>query len=91
MMLYQVILAPAAGARVEFRCRVFSIAVYVPHHHTGGDCSCSTLARWSSMIPSRLVLIRLLAAEGELQDWDLQAQEHLLVSQVGCFSSLELF
>ncbi len=84
MMLHQVILAPAAGAKVELRYRVFSSTVYVPHHHAGGDCSRHTLARWSSMIPSRLVLIRLLAAEGELQDWGLQAQEHLLVSQVGC-------
>ena len=69
MMLHQVILAPAAGARVEFHCRVFSIAVYIPHHHAGGDWPGAALARWSSMIPSRLVLIRLLAAEGELQDW----------------------
>ena len=60
MMLHQVILAPAAGARVEFRPRVFSLTVYVPHHHTGGDWPGCTLARWSSMIPSRLVLIRLL-------------------------------
>ena len=60
MMLHQVILVTAAGARVEFRCRVFSFAVYVPHHHAGGDWSGVTLARWSSMIPSRLVLIRLL-------------------------------
>lgn len=90
MMQHRVILAPAAGARVEFRCRLFSMPVYVPHHHAGGDCSRSTLARWSSMIPSRLVLIRLLAAEGELQDWGLRRRE-LWVSQVGCLSSLELF
>ena len=78
MKLHQVILAPAAGARVELRPRVFSPTFYVPHRNAGGDWPGVALARWSSMIPSRLVLIRLLAAEGELQDWEL-AMEVLVV------------
>ena len=83
MMLQQELLDPAAGTEGEFRYRVFSLTVYVPHHHAGGDWRGDPLARWRSMISSRLVLIRLLAAEGKLQDWGLQAQKHLLVSQVG--------
>ena len=89
MKLHQVTLAPAAGARIEFRPRVFSFSFHVPHLHAGGDGSSSTLARWSSMITSRLVLLRQLDPAACTQSSGGWAQEVLLVSQVCCLSSLE--
>ncbi len=58
MMQHQVILAPAAGARVEFRSRVFSLTLHVPHRDAGGDWPGVTLARRTVLMSSRLVLIR---------------------------------
>ena len=91
MMRHQVILVTAAGAKVEFRCRVFSLTVYVPHHHAGGDWSGVTLARWSSMISSRLVPIRLWIQQRNFRTGGSGAGTSAGRSQVGCLSSLEWF
>ena len=89
MKLHQVTLAPAAGARIEFRPRVFSFSFHVPHRNAGGDWRGDAVARWSSMIPSRLVLLRQLDPAACTQSSGGWAQEVLLVSQVCCLSSLE--
>ena len=46
MKLHQVILDPAAGARIELRPNVFSFPFHVPHLHAGGDWCADPLARW---------------------------------------------
>jgi len=51
MMQHQVILAQTAGARTEFRFRVFSLLADVPHLHAGGDWRGDSLARWYFLIP----------------------------------------
>ena len=58
MMQHQVTLGPAAGARIEFRPRVFSFSFHVPHLHAGGDWRAVPLARWYFLMLARLVLKR---------------------------------
>ena len=77
MMQHQVTLAPAAGARVELRCLVFSLTVYVPHRNTGGDWPGVTLSRRTVLMSSRLVLIRAAHPQRN-QRTELGAGEGLL-------------
>lgn len=41
----------------EFRCRLAVPFIYVPNIHIGWDWDPDALARWSTLISSRLVLV----------------------------------
>ena len=60
MMLHQVTLAPAAGAKVEFRCRVPSFTFHVANVNVGQHGRGDPRPRRSAMMSSRLVQDRAL-------------------------------
>ena len=90
MKLQQELLDPAAGTKGELHPRVPSPTFSDANLYVGWHWSGDPLARWYTVMAR--------SSRPKKNNWpcsviqmDLQAQEHLLVSQVGCLSSLEWF